>query len=196
MKGLVLVFFLLPSVAHAVPPWAWSLDNRLAARVDAGGAAARVAAIASPPQQIYFDNIEGSKTPELLLPTEVWTHFLTQTFETDIKAAYRRDYRQAAVDRGLSADLWTVLQPYADRYVSSEQRMLDAAKSGNRGALLAAHTAYCRERAATLRDAVRTLGEEPLMRFLYEVVAPKMTVTIVSTPRSAAELRAQERGCQ
>jgi hypothetical protein len=206
------------------PAWKWSLDERLAARFDPEIMAAREAerqakeaelrngwagplsrekARATEPSLVQ-EIIYGSKTPELLLPIEVFDALLERGFpageEKDLQQS-RVWIEERAAALGYGHDFWAQLEKAAASYLkllheADRQRPANQANGDKH------KTGLCRARSQALKAAQAELGEESFLRLLYEAVAPNVAIArlLGSNPpnyqRYSGDLRFQERGCQ
>ena len=155
------------------------------------------------------ESIDGSKTPELLLPMELFGTLLSRGLSPEedrerIKT-FRRKIEVRAAALGLGRDLWDRLEKAAAPYL----RLVD---EHWRRHLLTGVKDYrskddglraCRARAKAFEVARAELGEEAFLRLLYEAVAPEdqRVYVLGSWPpdyqRHAEELRFQaEGGCR
>jgi hypothetical protein len=178
--------------ARGKRPSEWTLEERLAARLDRGRAAARGA---SGGQAIHDYALDGSRDPELLLPHELFQSLLTG-FVPD---PARRERQRAAQRPRLAAvhlneelfwaTLHTAAAPYLDTYLypSPEATGAETAKQS---------ATPCRAAFAALNRARDAFGRDVFDRFLYEAVAPVTQVTVATSASDpAAELRSTASGC-
>ena len=215
------------------PAWKWTLDERLAARFDPGAMAARDAELQAeeeaarkrwsnllageeaqmtgPPPAT--ETIDGSKTPELFLPVELFSTLLNRGFppgeEREGPHEARSGIEARAAALGFGRDLWHGL----DKVVAPYQRLLYDVE--RRSPLFAASDSksedpkrkevslrLCRARAQALEAAKAEFGEETFLRLLYEAVAPNSQPIYILEPwppdyqRHAERLRFWEGGCQ
>jgi hypothetical protein len=208
------------------PAWKWTLDERLAARFDPAAMAEREAEYqaeqdavrkrhpellakrksetpASPPRPTEM--LDGSKTPELFLPGELFDVLLSQAFVSEQESAglqvSRSDFESWAAALGLGRDLWDRLEETAVPYLKLFQ---NEKRQGNNLRVIATtgdeeELRICRARAQALEAAIAELGEEAFLRLLYEGVAPYIRQASLSPSdyqRKADELRFQEGGCR
>ncbi len=207
------------------PAWKWSLDERLAARFDPKSMAAREGerqaketelrkrwaksvleekARETEPSSVQ-EIIYGSKTPELLLPMELFDALLERGFPPNEEKEHLQESRvwieERAAALGFGQDFWTRLEQAATSYL----KLLHEADR-QPPAIQASDDKYkigrCRARSQALESAQAEFGEEPFLRLLYEAVAPNVAIARLlgrnppDYQRYSEELRFQERGCQ
>lgn len=196
------------------PAWQWTLDERLAARFDPEGMkrrADREAELAKKTAAQFgerFDiapgqhSIDGKSEPELFLPGELFNSLLSSAFHEN--ALHQREMRTWIEERaavlGFGSDLWRRLERVTAPYLRlRDERNLRALAAASRAE---AHEdsaeerrAICRAHAQALAAAKAEFGEEALLRLLYEVKAPTMSVTNEGTEGMSDHLRYMEGGC-
>jgi len=215
------------------PAWKWTLDERLAARFDAGAMAARDAGLQAeeeatrkrwsnllageeaqmtgPPPAT--ETIDGSKTPELFLPVELFTTLLRRGLSPEEEREGLQESRsrieERAVALGFGQDLWDrldkVVAPYLRLLYDEERRNpvyggeKTKAEDPKRKEV---RLRLCRARAQALEAAKAEFGEEAFLRLLYEAVAPNSRPIYILEPwppdyqRHAERLRFEEGGCR
>lgn len=188
-------------------PWEWTIEERLAARVNPvkiaerqnaeearyRSAGAQPPSTAREPTQSYA--IDGSRNPELLLPHELFQSLLTGLAPDDKpRAAHRKSLRPGIVASGFDEELfWALLRSaageYIDNYAYPARDPVSSMSDGPQYGL-------CRAAFTALNNARQVIGPDRFDRFLYEVVAPGTWVgSATNAPDPAAELRYVERGC-
>jgi hypothetical protein len=229
MRALTTAFLisLLATFATAQPTskpaWEWTLDERIAKRIDPK--AIRDRAIAEEkdlverggfkPEELVPVNfvINGRFDPELFLPSELFNVILEGVWSSreTIAADIRKTYRPHIVAAGWEEELfWKTIEEGGARYwklvderVAMELAALTQPRTRTERRTLtsegeALEIPACRIRAETLQDVREKLGTARFDRFLYEVVAPRIIIGS-STGISSAEdwqLRYVEGGCR
>ncbi|MFY9826361.1 MAG: hypothetical protein WAM82_33665 [Thermoanaerobaculia bacterium] len=209
--------------------WEWTTDERLLQRFDpeamearaaeraaekrvflkrfpkAAGSLAEPEAAASSSQTL--DTIEGSKTPELFLPSELFDNLLNTGFppEGRLSGESRRIIEDRAVPLGFGSDLWKRLEKAAAPYLKLQREEEGRAETrpsrfhpANGPEIDGDAVSRCRARAAAFSAAKADFGEEPFLRLLYEAVAPGLSRTYIvdqGTERHLSSLRSLEGGC-
>lgn len=198
-------------------PWEWTLDERLALRFDPVDMRRRMAEHAAenypPPELMPADIpppstdgciVNGSKDPALLLPSELFSSLLGVGFQPDdfIREPRRKAILEKAQALGFGDDLWPVLEVLAKDVLRVKRDAREKSerfeKTGERPpeATYEEQSAHCAQRARALQ-AVRTYyGAERFDRFLYEAVAPGMSIAMPENPEWPGQLRFVEGGCQ
>lgn len=225
MKGLVLfvslsaftVSFAATSTSPgSKPAWQWTIDERLTARNDPAAAAERVRSgkRLSPsmtevnlPMPDAVDYLSGKDHPELFMPWELFDYMAGMAYadKPEVRSIFREAKTPLIEANGLPADFWTRLEGMATGYLSATRQIRDLHKSTPRAVAvqqrIASQTAAlqnlkCRDRAAAIVAARREFGSN-FDRFLYQAIAPSMTITIGPEGRiSGAREHEIERGCQ
>ncbi|HKI03168.1 MAG TPA: hypothetical protein VKK31_14420 [Thermoanaerobaculia bacterium] len=210
------------------PAWKWTLDERLGARFDPGPLADREAEHEAEQEALRkrwsgtvitedFDKmtgppaateaLDGSKTPELFLPVELFGMLLRRGLPLDGEGKFLQESRsrieQRAAALGFGRDLWDRLEKAAAPYLRPLQ------EANRRDQLAGANTTkeeetirLCRLRAQALEAAKTEFGEEAFLRLLYEVVAPNARPVYVlegwppDYHGHAERLRFYEGGCR
>lgn len=215
------------AAAKQKPIWRWSVDERLAARFDAVAMAAREAeqeAVEHHVRELFPDllaeeeaqmkgppapteMVDGSKTPELLLPGELFGLLLNRGFPQEEEGGealqqLRDPIEQRAAALGFGRDLWERLGKAAAPYL----RSLHAANRRHRAGGAddeneESSVRLCRARSQAFESATAEFGEEAFLRLLYEAVAPDVRPTYILESRAdyqrhAENLRFWEGGCR
>jgi hypothetical protein len=198
----------LASEDTAKPAWDLTLDERLAARTNAGGAAERAARHARSARHgahvttaAWADVIDGNVNPELFLPTELFQSVVRRGF---IGETWRDAHQQDLAALHLPADFWDRLERVAGPFISdlrqqetllvSGKEMDAAGRAEIDRQLAASYPTLCRHRAEALAAARAEFG--PLLdRFMYEYVV-RGQVQFAQELANGARLRAEERGCR
>jgi hypothetical protein len=215
------------------PAWKWTLDERLAARFDPGAMAARDAELQAEEEAARkrwsnllageeaqmkgpspaTETIDGSKTPELFLPGELFGMLLYRGLPQEEKREGLQESRGRIEERaaalGFGRDLWDRLDKVAAPYLrllhDEERRSpLSGAEDSKAADLIKKEVSLrlCRARAQALEAAKAEFGEEAFLRLLYEALAPIGRRIYVLEPwppdyqRHAEELRLEEGGCR
>ena len=185
----------------AKPPWEWPLEERLEARYDpqqieerrraeiarmrAGGRVKDAEMLASAP--LTAQSILGLENPELLLPTDLFTHLLSSAFSRDRDARLMLRQIMATRSRGLRADesFWRDLSILSAELLARRHQVSDifdqldsTEDAGERETLRArlkeVQTGHCRLVWDTLQACREHFGQQAFDRFLYEAVAPSV----------------------
>ncbi len=221
------------STANAVkkPTWKWTTDERLSQRFEPEAMAARAAERAAEQQAFLkrlpkaaaqfprpgtdstdqasqaVDMIEGSKTPALFLPFELFDHLLAMGFPPggNNLDESRRIIEERAVALGFGRDLWKRLEKAATPYLAlrredpSQVRTRPRTHTENVFDMDDEALRYCRTRAAALAAVKAEFGEESFLRLLYIGATPGFTRTYAvsrGTENHMRFLKFQARGCQ
>lgn len=193
------------------PAWRWSVDERIAARVDPARAAARRARLEAQQEKwrTLFGikshpdvrpSIEGRTEPELLMPTELFSALISDAFPEDGQPNEMKErIEEGAVVLGFGNDLWPRLERVTAPYLrlrkeNYERAMAGRALTGNEDK--SQQLLGCRARAEALARAKAEFGDEHFLRLLYEVVATTLSVTYTGEDGTASHLRFMEGGCR
>lgn len=207
------------------PAWRWTLEERLAMRFDPEAIKARAAKrvaereamlLRMPPQSeddlfstpepriADRDTIEGWKTPELFLPTELFDHLLDMGFPP--AGTFQEEGRQVietrAVALGFGHDLWIRLERAAAPYLKlqAEHRRLAIARASTPSVKERPENdlslPLCRARADAFAAAKAELGEESFLRLLYLGVTPSFSTSYSVEEGLAEKMLYVERGCR
>ncbi|HET9228629.1 MAG TPA: hypothetical protein VFR31_18265, partial [Thermoanaerobaculia bacterium] len=177
-----------PTQAGSTSAHKWSVDQRLRARFDSVEMERRLQAIDMvPAPERGAVVVDGSKNPELLLPTELFGALLKQGFTEDPEArkAYRERVELVAGDLGIGPELWPVLKEVASDLLPSASRERQTWEE------------QCRSHFEALAAAREAFGEKAFDRMLYEAVAPGLKVSATGNgPELEQQLRDMENGCR
>jgi hypothetical protein len=238
LAGATLILLLIPTLAVAAqsaegptkrnppkPAWRWSVDERLAKRLDPESMKARAEAQAAelkdfqkrfpaPADDLFagelknqqnVDTIRGDKNPELFLTFELFDQLLEMGFPSNgmNQQESRRLIEERAVVLGFGQDLWDRLERAAAPFLKLQRREAQLGRTGALPSRSAEGTKmspealhWCRERARAITSAKAEFGEEPFLRLLYAGVTPGFGITYVFDPGDADRLRYVEGGCQ
>lgn len=206
------------------PAWEWTVDERLAKRLDPNAREARAAKQAAKdraflsrfpeatdlpgikaggaPLQVT-ESIEGDETPELFLPFELFDHLLDMGLTSGAGLESRTIIENRAVALGFGRDLWERLERAAAPYLElqrQEERRARAQPSPSRPVnspkIDDAAIHLCRSRAQALAAAKTEFGEEPFLRLLYLGVTPGLSKGNIVKNGTADRLRFLEGGCR
>ena len=192
---VILICVTASGFAAGKDPWRLSADERTRIRFGATERADRVG-------PDHVDHIDGRKNPELFLSTELFEALIVSAFVLDTGIAdYAADHSDDLF-RG-QAD-WDLLAVISADYVTllKEERALRSAASRSETPMTAPVKSQLRDAvrrhrragADALRSARSRFGRERFDRFLYIVIAPTNSKTIVSeSPEFVAELIALEK---
>jgi hypothetical protein len=225
------ILLLLGSSAAGTPPrrraWEWTTEERIAARTDRDAQQLRVAQsraaserstngsarhVATDAKQdagaasLHEDSIHGSREPELMMPTEIYTIFMRAAYahEDDVARSVREDAAEKIAIAGLPADLLQSLEMESFEFISlqrEEESLREAmATTPDDPTPIFKKVAdierqECPLRAAAIRRMREQYGKAVFDRFLYEVVAPG-AFTEFGTALDAATLLRMEEGCR
>jgi len=185
---LCLVFPGLLLAESGTPAYKWSVDQRLRARFDPADMEKRLAAIqmGRPPEK-DANVVDGSKNPELLLPTELFNALLKRGFDRDVDArkAWRQKIEPVVSELGIDPDFWPTLAELA-------AGVIPAATTGRSERTWEED---CKVRHEALAAARKAFGEKSFDRLLYEGVAPGVKVSYRGS-EVEKELRDLEKGCR
>lgn len=190
-------------------PWEWTVEERLAVRLDpekiaerqraeeARYRAAGTRALSTRRETVHNYSVDGSRHPELLLPHELFQSLLTGFVSDDDRRRRKREsLRAGIVASGFDEELfWAQLRSAASEYIDTYAYP----PSETVAALSSAREPYalCRAAATALTNARQVFGADRFDRFLYEIVAPRAWVASATNAADpAAELRKTEGGCQ
>lgn len=185
------------------PAWQWSSDERLAARFDPAGRAARLEAHrlelerrSGPVMPHSFsgcdDILDGNAQPQLFLVTELFPALVTSAFVT-LPRIYPLVVRKGAPDVFRSDAEWqhfaSIAAPYAT-LIARERELLAAQDHATPAQLNQIHNELAGVRAQKDPAMIRALeesrvafGRENFDRMLYTVVAPGRSMCIVDSLR-------------
>jgi hypothetical protein len=223
MRTLAAGFFALAVTVTAAaqkPAWQWTLDERIAKRLDPDDIRARTIAseremnrrelesmgIVAPPLRFVID---GKRNAELFLPFELFGSILTGVDE-DLagRRMMRTIYGAAIRESGWTEELfWQTLEEASADYFEVQRERLALESSTfsltpvERRAVSAKAEALnvpgCRLRADALQRVRTKLGTEKFDRFLYERVAPNVGVgSDFPLANEEWRLRYLESGCR
>lgn len=200
----VVIAALLPATSNGQepkPPWQWTLDERLAQRHDPLAAAARLRAqadrvsslaIVAPAAKVKppgnSDYISGRDHPELLLPWELFDQMMMMAYADDavVRSIFREARSSSLSGSGLPPDFWDRMEAISVAYLSDGSQLRDLHKqpvsdAGVKSRIASQSHALenlkCRDRAGAIAAARHTFGET-FDRFLYEGIAPNMSIGI------------------
>lgn len=193
----------LPSAGPATEKrsWEWTLQERLALRLDPAAIKARQLSRevndpasksqikTDPPESPLSYSIDGRVHPELLLPHEIFESLMTAfTPDEDRRQRYREGVRAGILAAGFEYEqFWSLLSSVTGEYA----RYKYGAGGGTHDL-----EEQCRLSAAALTQARQVFGKERFDRFLYEVVAPGIQVASATNAQDpSAELRRMAEGC-
>ena len=200
--------------------WQWTTEERLSVRFDPEGMRSRRVADeamrrnhdksadgAPTPSTVEGENrcvVHGNMNPELLMPSELFGELVSLLFseKPDTRLGFRALLEDRAQKAGIAAFDWsaleTLLAPYElnRRWIeppASRRQEASAERTRAQPSFEDFSRQQCSQRAAALEAARREYGRDRFDRFLYEVVAPMMSISGTTT---AVELRRIEDGCR
>lgn len=220
---LILTISATASESHvAKPSWEWTTEERIAARLDPAKIRGRLQAYVSRKEEFGATRgvvassavvatfvIEGSTHPELFMPWELIERLLNTTQgNSPHSEAIRGRYLDDIAAFGWSTTyFWSELDLIATEYVGVRNNIQQISNTRvperDSDALRPDATAHfddlrqslCAVRAQTLERARQRFGRTEFDRFLYERIAPDVTV-FSDDPMKAADLRRIAEGCR
>lgn len=178
----------LSAAAQEAPPWTLTTAERIQARLDPKRIAMRADA-AKTTSHVGFV-IDGGRNPELFLPSELMSFFLSDliTGTPEHRVRDRRSYDPALQQLGWSSvAFWSDVDAVSADYL----RLVQEGGGEHRSAELSRR--ICAERVAvlnTLRAKYSRFDE-----FLYGTFAPRQSI-VAAEPLSAERLLWIEEGCR
>lgn len=178
----------LSAAAQEPPPWTLTIPERIQARLDPKRIAMRADAAKGTPHVGFV--LDGSRNPELFLPSELMSFFLSDliTGTPEHRRKDRRSYDRAFQQLGWSsAAFWSDVEVASAEYLRLEQEGGEQHRSAELSRRI------CAERVAvlnTLRSKYPRFDE-----FLYGTFAPRQS-TVSAQPLSAERLLWIEEGCR
>ena len=187
-----------PAVDAPKPAWEWTLDERIAKRLDPDLIRDRARAHEKDlverggfkPEEVIPVRfiVEGRRDPELLLPFELFGSIIEGVGEPDNRRGTRRVYRNKIRESGWEEDLfWQTLQEATAEYLNAQEervalelKALTLPPAERRALGIQAETrgpAECGLRKDALERVRQKLGAEKFDRFLYEKVAPNVGIS-------------------
>lgn len=206
----------LPKIKSA---WEYSEDERLARRFDPEsireralpeatepyGARPRIESSAHSDPGKLPNVIIGRRNPELFMPHELFVQLVIASIVEERRDTFR-DRLNPMISEIMPTEMfWSRLESASAPYTALLRRELDLAaglkeaSSDDREVLLQQIGTLQEPQCATRADAIRAIsaavGEVPLLRVLYEGIAPTMAVS--SSPQmSADDIRFIAGGCR
>lgn len=182
----------------SIPPWAWRVEERLAARYDPDRASERSRKYAirhALPQSTSGILIDGQANPELFLPHELFDALLVPlTAPEPVSGNVRAEFAEGIAAMGMDeAEFWKRLATLAEPYIAARKAKED---SSTKSSPQSAEALLCAARHRALASARRHWGETTFDRLLYTVVAPEMQHAEASDVDQREILKGRERGCQ
>lgn len=187
-------------------PWQWTLEERLALRLDPAHIKARALVHAADYPQakavrssdersnrkpVTAYGIDGRRNPELFLPHELFDTLL-RVYGPDKQSAARRreDYGRALSALGFDEkDFWSRLEAVSSEYIALQNSPRSPGRDDE-----AHRIDRCRARYSALQSARNTFGGFDAL--LYMVVAPGQQYGVSADGDEMARLRAEAEGCQ
>lgn len=177
-----------PLLAGSMSAYKWSVDQRLRVRFDPSDMEKRLQAIDMVPAPERGANVvDGSKNPELLLPSELFRELLKQGFDEnlDARTTFRDRLEPVASDLGIGPELWPTLRELAAGLLPSAEREKLTWEE------------LCLSRFEAMAAARKAFGEKSFDRMLYEGVAPGLKISAMGAgPELEKQLRDGEDGCR
>lgn len=148
--------------------------------------------------------IDGARNPELLLPWEILQQLTMQGLVAAEPA--RSGYREMLEDTRQRLDLpesfWSDLEQVTQPFVSSLRAQVALARQAHFSTavslrqLEALQSHDCQLRARALAEARHRFGRELFDKFLYQSVAPTMTIVAEQNDNESYRLSWVEEGCK
>jgi hypothetical protein len=208
------------------PAWEWTIEERIAKRIDPASIHERAeaereqnfkdgftpefhASIGMPNPTEHFI-VQGGRDPELLLPFELFGSIL-QGVDTDPEEprGWRARYRASIREFGWEEQtFWNTLQEASAEYRKIQHERLALEYSApslplveRRAATIKAEAlgiSNCRLRAKALQTVREKLGRDKFDHFLYEKVAPNVSISsgLPFVNNEEWRLKFVEGGCQ
>lgn len=214
--ALILAFLSAPTSAQSKNPWEWTIEERIAARLDDKKMAERHAAQLEDvkPLRVLVAGesapsgfvIEGKRNPELFMPFELMTRLLMALREDAYGADLRRLFTPDITAHGWKAEEfwktfreiggnWAALAAKSERLQKDADRAAPARRRELEAEAAALGIPMCRARAEALREARVHFGVA-FDRFLYSVLTRNLTISSGKfAADEAARLRYVEGGC-
>jgi hypothetical protein len=220
---LALFLVAWPAVVHAEEPakksaWEWSIEERIAKRLDPKSIRERAAAEERDfqPQSMHLQvhmsepiqfTIDGRRDPELLMPFEIFGSLLTG-LDSRGGDNIRNQYRDKIAAFGWSEEVfWKTLEDAASEHTRYQTESLDlqmklqtvSPPEHRKLELKIEELGYkqCGARADAFQAVRRKLGAEAFDRFLYGAAAPEIGIgSALPVGDEAGRLRFVEGGCR
>lgn len=143
-------------------------------------------------QRAVVYTIDGTRNPELFLPTELFDALLSGLQPNAAKAVRQRAFYGKAIER-LGYDettFWSKLESASAPYLPIRFQTGNLAVGGQ-------PDVKCHERFAALQAARRAFGPANFNQLLYEVVAPTMQFSEASADPDPIAMHLRiEKGCE
>lgn len=193
-----------PDSVAGEEPWRVSWEKRMALRFgpDEGGMPSSIQQDdpMTPPPGVVV--IKGVERPELLTGIELFGQLLSTAFAPDPRARdfWRETYGRAGLPGSNDSEFWQRIEELAAPILEIRERERGAIERWKLDGTpptadweLPAPALQCQVRARALAAARREFTPQLFDRFLYEAVAPRMTIV---SSRNESELRYVEEGCR
>ncbi len=185
------------------PPWAFTLEERIALRSNPQLARERVQKDKSVKTDagatLPADSFDGRDHPELFLPHQVFRTLMSLAFVRGEPSGhlFRRALAPDVARLGLPGDFWERLQALSATHVRNESAVNDLMARAQHLDAEARKTLLdaCRSGSEALAAAREEFGAEPFDRFLYEVIVVHMFHFTDELP-TADDLRTAARACR
>jgi len=142
------------------------------------------------------DRIDGRKTPELFLPSELFDSLMNLGFPQDAHDQMKtRDIvAKRAAALGFGRDMWRRLERTSAQYLSLRHKIAQSADTMQPVgvetlAMDNDELRWCRARSSAIAAAKSDFGEEAFLRLLYLAVAPHISRTYLVKDGYAAHAR-------
>lgn len=188
--------------------WQWSLDERLAARQTLSEAQPEYPSTGVGSSATFKGpKLDGSKSPELLLPGELFRQLLSLGFvpSAEARRIFRTNIMAGASHLRLPPDFWEQLEVISGDYLHAHEEArklgveLRRAGAAERSRILSrleeVQGLQCGLRYMALRAVRSSFGAKLFDRFLYEAVAPLTQITLTA-PQTRDRLAWAEEGCR
>ena len=219
--SLALFLVAWPAVVHAEEPakkpaWEWSLEERIAKRLDPGSERAAAEERDLHPGGMRLDvhvaeptqfTVDGKRDPELLLPFEIFGSLLSGV-DPRWREDTRKQYREKIAAFGWEEEVfWKTLEEAAAEHTRFQAESLElqmklqtlSPPDHRRVEARLEELGYkqCGARADAFQEVRRNLGAETFDRFLYGSVAPEIGIgSALPVGDEEERLRFVEGGCR
>lgn len=175
----------------------WTVEERLSGRFDPVAAKARRERLGIHEETLTV--VDGKQNPELLLASEIFRDLVGLAVLSEnpqFREHFREKFARGAKQIGLKADLLPTLDAQTVDYAAirrERRRLATKVTPESRREMDASTVTECALAAQALAEMRRAFGKADFDRFLYEVVAPEITIR---SDASKDSLRAMEGGCR
>ena len=190
------------------PPWAWTTEERIAARVDITARQARLLRatqgrlLREQPRvrtvATGWSPIDGSTEPQLFFPEELLARLVDST-DQQLRAGLlaRTEYRKTIARAGWDYEsFWNAVDSASAQYLTLMRASAEIQRASRGQAdMTRSDHAICTARAGML-SMLRSQFGVGLDEFLYTSVAPHLSVWVRDTSETTDSLRNRFEGCK